>query len=54
MTEIEALPDAYFSTSHPITAVLDDTIDGALANNTYDHYREHLPDIEQVIEAFQR
>ena len=53
VTQIEALPDVYFGTSHPITAVLDDTIDGALANNTYDHYREHLPDIERVIQQFQ-
>lgn len=49
---IEALPDSVFAASHPITAVLDDTIDGALANNTYEHYREHLPDIEQAIQFF--
>ncbi len=51
---VEALPDAYFYMSHPITEVLDDTIDGALANNTYAHYREHLPDIERVIQHFRR
>jgi uncharacterized protein (TIGR03083 family) len=51
---VAALPDAYFDAAHPITAVLEDTIDGALANNTYDHYREHLPDLEQAIRQLQR
>jgi hypothetical protein len=49
---VEGLPDELFYAPHPITNVLDDTIDGALANNTYAHYQEHLADIEREIEYF--
>ena len=47
---VEGLPASSFDPSHPITLALDDSIDGALANNTYDHYREHLADIELAIQ----
>jgi len=53
VAEVTALPDVYFHESHPITNILDDTIDGTLANNTYAHYCEHIPDIEQAIRHFQ-
>ncbi len=49
---VDGLPERSFDRSHPITVVLDDSIDGALANNTYDHYREHLADLELAIQHF--
>ncbi len=52
VAEVMALSDEYFDASHPITTVLDDTIDGALSNNTYAHYREHIPDVELAIQHF--
>lgn len=52
VAEVMALPDEYCDATHPITTVLDDTIDGAVANNTYAHYREHIPDIELAIQYF--
>jgi hypothetical protein len=49
---VDGLPASYFDLSHPIALVLDDSIDGALANNTYDHYREHMADLELAIHHF--
>ena len=43
---LAALPDADFDPDSPVVDALGDTIDGAFANNTYEHYAEHLPDIE--------
>jgi hypothetical protein len=40
-----------FNPSGPVVAALDDTIDGALANNTYEHYTEHLSQIEAWLQA---
>jgi hypothetical protein len=40
---VNALPDEVFEASNPVTDILEDSIDGALANNTYKHYLEHLP-----------
>jgi uncharacterized protein (TIGR03083 family) len=43
---VRALSAADFDPAGPVAQVLDDSIDGALGNNTYDHYVEHLPAIE--------
>lgn len=42
---VEGLAEADFDPAGPVAAALDDTIDGALANNTYGHYAEHLPQL---------
>lgn len=39
---VAALAEADFDPAGPLAAALDDTIDGALANNTYAHWAEHL------------
>jgi hypothetical protein len=52
ITAVNELSESYFDPAHPITLVLDDSIDGALANNTYDHYREHMVDLELAIQHF--
>jgi uncharacterized protein (TIGR03083 family) len=46
---VEALSDADFDPAGPVVQALGDTIDGALGNNTYDHYAEHLPSVEAWI-----
>lgn len=43
---VRSLTDAAFDATGPIVQLLEDTIDGALGNNTYGHYAEHLPAIE--------
>jgi uncharacterized protein (TIGR03083 family) len=43
---VATLPDAAFDPSGPVVAALADSIDGALANNTYAHYAEHRRQIE--------
>jgi len=43
---VEALPDDAFQPMGSFVQVLEDTIDGALGNNTYLHYAEHLPSVE--------
>lgn len=43
---VVALPDAAFDPSGPVVAVLGDSIDGALGNNTYLHYAEHRQEVE--------
>jgi hypothetical protein len=40
---VEGLTDAEFHASGAVVQLLGDTIDGALANNTYEHYAEHMP-----------
>jgi uncharacterized protein (TIGR03083 family) len=42
---VEALPDEAFDPSGSVVQLLEDTIDGALGNNTYQHYAEHLPSV---------
>lgn len=39
---VELLPDADFNPGGPLVQALGETIEGALANNTYEHYAEHL------------
>jgi hypothetical protein len=48
---VKALPDEVFEASNPVTDVLEDSIDGALANNTYDHYLEHLPKLLALVKT---
>jgi len=43
---IRALPDAAFDPAGAVVQLLEDTIDGAFGNNTYEHYAEHLPAVE--------
>ena len=43
---VEALSDADFDPSGKVVKSLDDTIDGALGNNTYEHYDAHADEIE--------
>lgn len=40
---VQALADAEFAADGAVARLLEDTIDGALANNTYEHYAEHTP-----------
>ena len=42
VTAVELLSDADFDPAGSVVYVLGDTIDGALANNSYSHYAEHL------------
>jgi hypothetical protein len=43
---VVALPEETFAPASSVVTALDDSIDGALANNTYAHYAEHRPDLE--------
>lgn len=49
VTLVNDLPDDAFDPSGRVVAALGDTIDGALANNTYEHYAEHGPQIGEAI-----
>ncbi|HEY0737332.1 MAG TPA: DinB family protein [Herpetosiphonaceae bacterium] len=46
LAAIQALPDADFLPNSALTQILEDSIDGALGNNTYGHYIEHRPEVE--------
>jgi uncharacterized protein (TIGR03083 family) len=48
---VQELSDADFEPESPVCALLEDTIDGALANNTYEHYAEHLPEVQEWLRA---
>jgi hypothetical protein len=48
---VNSLPDDVFHAPNATTQILGDTIDGALANNTYAHYAEHLPRLIALLEA---
>ena len=43
------LPAEAFDPSGPVAALLDDTVDGALANNTYEHYAGHRAEIAALL-----
>jgi ribosomal protein S18 acetylase RimI-like enzyme len=43
---VRALPDAAFDLDGAVVQLLEDTIDNAFNNNTYEHYAEHLPMVE--------
>lgn len=46
MDFVRRLSDVDFDPEGAVVQRLDDTIDGALANNTYDHWREHAVQVE--------
>jgi uncharacterized protein (TIGR03083 family) len=46
MATVGELPDAAFDPLGPVVAVLGDSIDGALGNNTYLHYAEHRQELD--------
>lgn len=50
VTAVRELSDTDFDPAGPVVQALDDSIDGALGNNTYDHYAEHLPEITAWIQ----
>ncbi|MEO8397319.1 MAG: DinB family protein, partial [Chloroflexota bacterium] len=47
---IESLDEADFDPQSNVVKMLDDTIDGAVANNTYEHYNFHGAQIEEWLE----
>jgi hypothetical protein len=51
---VEALRESDFAPGSTLEQVLRDTIDGALANNTYAHYAEHLPKLEALVARVNR
>jgi hypothetical protein len=48
---VESLAEDAFAPASRVTAALDDSIDGALANNTYEHYAEHMAHIEAWLDG---
>ena len=48
---VKSLPQSAFEADSPIEQTLDDTIHGALANNTYEHWPIHEAQIRAWIEA---
>jgi len=48
---IKELSDSDFDPQSEVVKLLDDTIDGAVANNTYAHYDEHAPQLEAWVKA---
>jgi hypothetical protein len=46
---IEELGETDFAPGSALEQALGDTVDGALANNTYTHYAEHLPALEAFV-----
>jgi Mycothiol maleylpyruvate isomerase N-terminal domain len=49
---LEALSEADFAPGSALEQALGDTVDGALANNTYAHYAEHLPALEAFVARY--
>lgn len=47
---VKELPDTAFDPLGDFTGILGDTVDGALGNNTYGHYEEHLLTISPWIQ----
>ena len=45
---VEELTESDFAPGSALEHALGDTVDGALANNTYEHYVEHLPGLEAI------
>lgn len=45
LTAIHVLDDADFQPTSTLTQILEDSIDGAIGNNTYEHYAEHWPEV---------
>ena len=51
MALVESLPVHAFEAGNPIEQVLDETVHGALANNTYEHWPIHEAQIRAWVEA---
>ena len=51
---VEDLTENDFTAGSALEQVLGDTVDGALANNTYAHYAEHLPEVEALARSSRR
>jgi hypothetical protein len=51
---VETLRESDFAPGSALEQLLGDTIDGALANNTYAHYAEHLPRLEGLVARVNR
>lgn len=51
VTLVEGLSNEDVDPSGPVVEALGDTIDGALANNTYEHYAVHGRQIEEALRA---
>jgi hypothetical protein len=49
MATVEALTADDFASGSALEQSLGDTIDGALATNTYAHYVEHTPRVEALV-----
>ncbi len=49
LAAVDALNEADFDPFSPLCKLLEDTIDGALANNTYAHYAEHRAGLAEFI-----
>jgi hypothetical protein len=47
---VSTLTEEDFLPSSVVSRALEDSIDGALANNTYGHYAEHLPEIREFVQ----
>jgi hypothetical protein len=47
---VDALQEADFLPTSVVSLALNDSIDGALANNTYGHYAEHLPGVREFVQ----
>lgn len=52
VTAVELLSDSDFDPAGGVVYVLGDTIDGALANNSYEHYAEHLAEVQALARQF--
>lgn len=51
IAEVSQLTDADFDLNWRVVQLLDDTIDGALANNSYEHWEAHAEQIEAWLES---
>lgn len=51
ISAVKSMSDDEFDPSSSVCECLDDSVDGALANNTYSHYAEHLPELEAWLRA---
>ena len=48
---VEQLTPEEYDSAGSVCAILEDSIDGALGNNTYGHYAEHLPEVQAWLRA---
>jgi hypothetical protein len=50
---VASIPEAEFAPVSLTVQHLEDSVDGALANNTYAHYAEHRPRVKQWLQKLQ-